>query len=134
MHPDTHVSYGRWGARPALYMVWPSQQRSFDFDRVSRSYRAAALKNDALLIPVGDAWRAAWRRDSRIQLYGPDNFHPTPAASYLAVLVFYHQLFGELPASAGDPTFARSIAGAQLDVTTDQLMILREAGIEACRK
>jgi len=122
------------GARPAMYMVWPSRQRSYDFDRVSDSYHAAALKNDALLLPVGEAWRAAWRRDQDIRLYAPDNFHPTPAASYLAALVFYHQLFGALPESTGEMTFAKSIAGDGLDVTRRQLGLLREAAIEACQK
>ena len=34
----------RVGARPALYMVWPTADRRADFDRVSESYRLAAVK------------------------------------------------------------------------------------------
>src|SRR5581483_2484722 len=87
----------RAGARPALYMVWPSASMAEDFDGVSASYREAAEKVDGLLFPVGEAWRAAWRRDPKLALYGPDGFHPTVAGSYLAALVMYEQLYHRSP-------------------------------------
>ena len=65
------------GARPALYMVWPSQARARDFDDVSRSYTLAARDVAGLLLPAGDAWREAWRRDPSLALYGSDGFHPS---------------------------------------------------------
>src|SRR5262249_3131080 len=67
----------RAGARTALYMVWPAANRSVDFDAVSASYAAAAREVSGLLLPAGDAWRAAWRRDPRLALYGADGFHPS---------------------------------------------------------
>lgn len=82
------------GARTAIYMVWPSRTRRGDFDGVSRSYAAAAKAVDAVLIPAGDAWRAAWAIDGKLPLYGADGFHPSPIGSYLASLVIYRQLFG----------------------------------------
>lgn len=90
----------RAGGRTALYMVWPSLARRGDFPGVSRSYTAAAAAVKGLLLPVGDAWRAAWKADSKLALYGPDGFHPSPAGSYLAALVAYQQIFGE-PAPSG---------------------------------
>lgn len=91
------------GAQPALYMVWPSADRDFDFDGVSESYAAAADSVDGLLFPAGEAWRAAWRRDSTLALYGQDGFHPSVQGSYLAALVIYEQLadthVAELPLS-----------------------------------
>lgn len=95
------------GAQPALYMVWPAQSRSFDFDGVSDSYATAAELVDGLLLPAGDAWRAAWRIDPDVALYGPDGFHPSLAGSYLAALVMYGRIFDQDPrdltADAGDP-------------------------------
>jgi hypothetical protein len=85
----------RAGARTALYMVWPSRVRRGDFSGVSQSYSAAARAVNGLLLPAGDAWREAWALDAKLQLYGPDGFHPSPAGSYLAALVIYAQLFGE---------------------------------------
>ena len=60
------------GAKTALYMVWPSQQRRGDFNGVSQSYKAAASEVGAIVMPVGDAWREAWAADSKLALYGPD--------------------------------------------------------------
>ncbi len=89
------------GARTALYMVWPARQRHGDFDAVSQSYQAAATSVDAVLLPVGEAWRAAWRIDRELPLYAPDSFHPSGAGTYLGALVVYRHLFGEAaPATA----------------------------------
>src|SRR5215204_2255351 len=52
------------GGRPALYAPWPSESRVGDFDRSGESYRLAAEAVDGMLFPVGEAWRAAWRRDA----------------------------------------------------------------------
>jgi hypothetical protein len=74
------------GGRPALYMVWPASDRSADFDAVSESYRQAAEAVDGILVPGGEAWRAAWRKDAGLRLYGPDGFHPSQMGSYLIAL------------------------------------------------
>ena len=41
------------GARPAMYMVWPSQSRRSDFGGVSESYRAAAKAIGAVVLGGG---------------------------------------------------------------------------------
>jgi hypothetical protein len=89
----------RVGAKTALYMVWPFSTRRGDFDGVKASYQAAARDVGGLFLPVGEAWRAVWRRDAKISLYGPDGFHPAPEATYLAALVIYQRLMGTLPAA-----------------------------------
>jgi hypothetical protein len=80
------------GARTALYMVWPSEERRNDFAGVIRSYAAAAKAVDGILLPVGAAWRAAWQVDPAMPLYGDDRFHPTAVASSLAAVVIYERL------------------------------------------
>jgi hypothetical protein len=84
-------------ARVALFMVWPSSNRMGDFDSVRLSYTAATHAASGLLVPAGDAWREAWRRDSRLALYGTDGFHPTAAGSYLAAAVMYQTFFDRSP-------------------------------------
>jgi hypothetical protein len=81
------------GAKPALYMVWPSTARSFDFADVSSSYQAAARAVNGTLLPVGDAWRKVLREHRHIKLYAEDGLHPTRAGSYLAALVIYRELY-----------------------------------------
>jgi len=100
------------GARTAVYMVWPAEQRRGDFSGVSQSYAAAAKAVNGLLLPVGDAWRAAWAIDSTLPLYGPDRFHPSPTGTYLAALVIYGGIFGE-PAPAA-PVIGGAIPHAEI--------------------
>jgi hypothetical protein len=90
-------------ARTAFFSVWPSAGRGGDFDAVSASYAGAARLTGGLLLPAGDAWRAAWRRDAALPLYGPDGFHPSPLGTYLAALTIFHALTGGLPPAASAP-------------------------------
>jgi len=87
----------RVGAGTALYMVWPSADRFADFDGVIASYAAAARDVGGRLLPAGEAWRAAWRWNADLALYGADRFHPTRLGSYLAALVIYQGISGRSP-------------------------------------
>jgi hypothetical protein len=85
------------GGKTALLMVWPSSARSRDFPGVSRSYTSAASLVRGTLLPAGDAWRAAWKRDAQLPLYGPDGYHPSPIGSMLAAAVIFERLTGRAP-------------------------------------
>lgn len=85
---------------PVSYMLWPSKARFGDFDRVSESYKIAARDVKGILVPAGDAWREAWRRDGKLKLYGTDDFHPSPLGTYLAAVVFIQRLYGGKPGLA----------------------------------
>jgi hypothetical protein len=100
------------GARTALFMVWPSASRRGDFDGVAASYAGAATRVGGLLLPAGDAWRAAWRRDPDLPLYGPDGFHPSRLGSYLAALVLFHTITGRMP----PPDPVPAISALQLEI------------------
>jgi hypothetical protein len=120
----------RAGARPALYMVWPSRARSADFDRVSASYASAAKAVDGVLLPAGDAWRALWRLDPELELYGPDGFHPSRLGSVLAALVIYRRLVSASAPAAEEPQpgAARPLAWARaLDVEAGIASMLERA-------
>ena len=130
--PESQVALREWtirfdsvirasGARTALYMVWPESNRREAFDAVSRSYVRAAEDVTGMLLPVGEAWRAAWRRDPDVPLYGPDGFHPTPTATYLAALVIYQQVSGRSP--MGLP--------ASPEMPADRARLLQEAAQDA---
>jgi hypothetical protein len=119
----------RAGARPALYMVWPSADRAGDFERSSESYALAAADVDGVLLPAGDAWRAAWRRDPALALYGRDGFHPTPTGSYLAALAVYSGLLRTT--SIGLPASIRTRSGQAVEVAPPVARILQESADEA---
>ena len=113
------------GSRPAMYMVWPSWFRGFDFDGVSDSYRTAAELADALLFPSGEAWRAAWRRDSTLAFYGDDGFHPSRMGTYLAALGMFEQL-----ANLDPRTLPAEIPGQGV-ITAELAALLQESAREA---
>lgn len=129
------------GARVGLYMVWPSKARSFDFEGVSESYSMAADSADGLLFPVGDAWREAWCRDPDLALYGPDAFHPSPVATYLAALVIYGRLTGSDPRGLTSRLDLDSGYAPDLSLEDETATLLQEAAAatnaaeasEACR-
>lgn len=81
-------------ARTAHLMVWPESSRSFDFDGVAASYAMASAAVDGLLFPAGESWRAAWRVDPSLDLYGSDGFHPSVLGSYLTALTVADRLVG----------------------------------------
>jgi hypothetical protein len=85
------------GARPALLTVWPEADRFYAFDAVVRSYRNAATATRSRLLPAGEAWLEAWRRQPRLALYGADAFHPSVLGTYLAAVVVWSGLSGARP-------------------------------------
>ena len=87
------------GAEPVMYMVWPDGSRLTAFDSVGASYRAAAGAARGAVAPAADAWTAAWRANSALALYGPDNFHPSVTGSYLAALTISSVVFGRAPST-----------------------------------
>ena len=103
-----------------MYMVWPTDARSFDFDGVSESYQTAAEQADGLLFPAGEAWRAAWEDDASLQLYGADGFHPSILGSYVAALVMFEQIADReatsLPALVPTASGVTEIAEAVADL------------------
>jgi hypothetical protein len=110
------------GAKPALYMTWPLQNRAGDFGAVIGAYRAAAAAVDGILLPAGEAWLRALHDDKRIRLYS-DAMHPSSLGQDLAILTIYLMLFPagqyefdeafvakaaaalEIPAERRDPLF-----------------------------
>ncbi len=120
----------RVGGRLAVYMVWPSAARSFDFDGVSDSHRTAAEQADGLLFPAGEAWRAAWVRDPSLAFYGPDGFHPSQLGTYLAALVIYQQLSGIDPDQLPPGLITE---GGTISLPAGVSEILHEAAAEANR-
>jgi hypothetical protein len=116
------------GGTPGMYMVWPSTDRSGDFERVSESYRLAAQAINGLLFPAGDAWRAAWRRDASLQLYGGDGFHPSVMGSYLAAITITAVIHQRSP--IGLPRGLR-VSGGTAVFPAATATLLQEAAAEA---
>lgn len=107
------------GARPALLGAWPEAERRDAFPAAIDSHAAAAMASETTLLPVAAAWRAAWKRDSGLELYGPDGFHPSELGTQLAALVVYAGLTGADPEELS------------LDLDDDVAPVVRAAAAEA---
>lgn len=115
------------GARSALYQVWPAAQYASSFDAVRESYRAAAVAVNGMFIPAGEAWRAAWARDSTLALYDADAFHPSPLGTYLAALVHFEMLYDRPATDLPDVVV---VNGITFGVSAATARLLQEAAHE----
>ena len=61
--------------------------------RLRESYLEMAFYDSASCAPVGMAWKQSIAQDSSLNLYSPDNSHPSIYGSYLAACTFYASIF-----------------------------------------
>ena len=120
------------GGRTAMYAVWPNASRQFDFDRVNESYTLAATDVNGTLFPVGEAWRAAWRRDANMVLYASDGLHPSVRGSYVGALVIASMLLDRSP--IGMPMRLTLRNGSTISIPDADATILQQAAAEAIEK
>ena len=112
------------GATPVVYMPWPESYRMSAFDSVSMSYRLAAEVTGSPLVPGGEAWQAAWRRDPTLALYGGDGFHPSRLGTYVVAVAAWSRLTGR-PAS--EAPAALTLGDGPLVVEAGRAAVVREA-------
>lgn len=117
------------GARPALSMAWPAEDRLAYFDDCRTSYEMTAEAVDGMMIPAGEAWRAAWRRDPNTPLYRKDREHPSPTGSYLVALSIFGMLLSRSP--VGLPARVRLRNGTFAQVPPGLATLLQESAAEA---
>jgi len=84
-------------ARTVLYQTWCDRNRLEDQQLLTASYKTAANRVGAEVVPAGDAFAICLREQPNINLYDQDNHHPSKEGTYLAACVFYARLFGRSP-------------------------------------
>lgn len=80
---------------PVYFMVWPSKQYYFTFDRVIANHKYAVKTTESILFAVGIIWKKYEENKNKENLYSYDNFHPSTAGSFLAALTIFHGLYPE---------------------------------------
>lgn len=87
--------------KPFIYGTW-----EYDYlKRISESKSSNTMErldslaqmNNAIYVPVGNAFEYVEKNYKEINLYMDDNKHPSPNATYLAACVFYSMITGESP-------------------------------------
>ena len=76
-------------------------------ERLRASYLEMGDENNAEVSPVGAAWKYIRDNHPTIELYSPDESHPSIYGSYLAACVHYASIFKKSPVGA---TFISSIS------------------------
>ena len=117
------------GARPALYSVWPTDGSEAGFDATLASYGAAADAVDGVLVPAGEAWRAAWARDAELPLTSGDGFHPSLLGSVIAATSIWHALTERTP--VGLPPTIESPRVERITMSAELAALVQQAVAEA---
>lgn len=117
------------GARPALYMVWPSAERMAYFDDVRESYALTAQDIGGMMIPAGEAWRGVWKRVPNAPLLKRDGEHPTALGSFTVALSIFTMLYARTP--EGLPSQVRLRSKGVAEAPAEIFPTLQESVAEA---
>jgi len=85
------------GAETYLYMTWARDYNPYMQDIINKGYAELAEDIDAVLVPVGPAFKRAQKLRPEIALYHFDGSHQSTLGTYLAACVFYGKLTGQSP-------------------------------------
>ena len=118
------------GATPAMLAVWPTSDRLVDFDRATESYSLAAKDVRGYMLPGGEVWRAAWKRNDALQFYS-DGLHPSALGSYAVALSLFGMLYDR--SAVGLPAHIRLRDGSDVSVDAATAGLLQESADEANR-
>lgn len=80
-------------AELCFFMVWPSQQYYHTFSKVIANHKEAAKITNAILLPVGEVWKAHFDTTNNLDYYSADRFHPSLKGSKKAAEVIVDHLF-----------------------------------------
>ena len=127
--------YGK--SKPVFFLTWAHRTpdgSTFDSamqDELSAVYRRAAQENDALLAPVGEAWRRWYQLHPSGSLHAEDGSHPNALGTYLAGCVFYAVLTKKSP--IGLPCRLRTAPRHTLSVPADEARECQQIADEAVK-
>ncbi|NVK51755.1 MAG: SGNH/GDSL hydrolase family protein [Flavobacteriaceae bacterium] len=82
--------------RFGYFMVWPSKQYYFTFDKVIANHKEAAKRNNTLLFSVGSYWKQYEAQNNTVSLYSSDQFHPSVAGSFFAALTIFKGIYPKI--------------------------------------
>lgn len=86
---------------PVFFMSWGYKDQPGMTARVAEQYLKAGNDNGVLVIPAGLAFERAMKARPGLELYMPDNRHPTLPGTYLAAATVYASLTGRPIADIG---------------------------------
>ena len=85
------------GAKTVFFMTWAKKNNPESIEQIANSYEYISQELDAELVPVGRAFEKAMQIAPQIELYNPDQNHPSPYGTYLAICTFFAFFYDENP-------------------------------------
>jgi hypothetical protein len=122
-----YMTWGRKNGDASNCAEWPPVCTYQGMDSLlNRRYTQMADSNHALLSPVGEVWKYIRTTSPNIELYQPDESHPSLEGSYLAALTFYAVLFRKSPNTVSylaglDPKIANPLKNAVQEIVFNNL-------------
>lgn len=111
------------GAKPYLYVPWAPKKIPQFQETITETYQQASEESDCGLVLVGEAWKLAKTLRPDIELYSPDDNHPSDLGAFLSACAFVNTLAGELPKNLPDRFFITDSDGKEV-------MIFRENSLD----
>ncbi|MBD2212152.1 hypothetical protein H6G27_20090 [Nostoc linckia FACHB-104] len=90
-------------AQTVFYLTWSRQNKPETQQALNNSYMTIVQEIDAIVAPVGIVWQKVQEQNQNLNLYEPDNSHPSPIGSYVAACVFYATIYGQNPEGLNYP-------------------------------
>ncbi|MCE3297279.1 MAG: domain containing protein [Crocinitomicaceae bacterium] len=116
-----------------LYMTWgykngnPKWAPIASYDsmqyRIKNQYLRFADLLDARVSPVGEVWKAIRANYSGINLYDPDNQHPSLVGSYLSACTHFSTIFGETPLGNHAPILLDEMTRQIIELNASQIVL-----------
>ena len=86
-----------YGVEPSLLMTWAYKDKPEMIDGLAEAYINAGNRNKLMVFPVGLAFKLSSERFPEIDLYTPDNRHPSKEGTYLMAAVIYSSIYNISP-------------------------------------
>ena len=84
-------------ARTVLFQTWSDRNAFREEAQIYRAYELLGKQLSVPVVPVGECWFNALKKDPALELYDVDDHHPSAAGTYLTACIFYCYLFQKNP-------------------------------------
>lgn len=85
------------GAKPYLYMTWAREKVPQYQEEINKAYAEVAAENEAIIVPVGNAWKLAMQLRPTINLFDNDGSHPNQLGAFLTACTFVGTILEKVP-------------------------------------
>ena len=89
------------GAKPYLYLTWAREKVPQYQEVINDVYSEVATQNDAVIVPIGKAWKLAMELRPNIKLYDNDGTHPNQLGAFLTACTFIGTILKKVPENLG---------------------------------